>query len=147
MSEIVDQLFEYGLHDTKIENIEVKENQLVLTFPNGVYALNAFGKETVLTGQCHLTITVDQAFCANIYDLIDIAFAAKSRRVLLDAEEIASLAGKEKLSVHNVWYSRFNSAVLFDCGNSKGNYYITIEQCAKIAYVFADRSMSALKDE
>lgn len=69
----------------------------------------------------------------------DILFAAKRGRAFLDSEEITSLAWKEKLSVHNVWYSRFNSAVLFECGNSIGNYYITVEQCGDIAYVFADR--------
>lgn len=136
MTELINKLFVYGLHDTYITKIETNEKQIILTFSDGVYVLDAFGTEKVLTKQNRLIITVKHNFNMNIYDLIDIIFVTKNGRVFLDSEEITSIADKDKLSIHNVYYSRFNSTILFDCGNLNGNYYITMEQCADVEYVF-----------
>lgn len=138
MTKIINKLFKYGLHDTCITKIETNEKQIILTFLDGVYILDDLGTEKALTKQSRLAITVNDNFYWNIYDLIDIVFVSNKGRTFLDAEEITSIVDKDKLSIHNVYYSCFNNTILFDCGNSCGNYYITIEQCVDIDYIFTN---------
>ena len=49
MNQIMNKLYEYGLHDTAITRIKTETNKIVFFFANGIYKLNNLGKELFLT--------------------------------------------------------------------------------------------------
>ena len=137
MNQIMNKLYEYGLHDTAITRIKTETNKIVFFFANGIYKLNNLGKELFLTEKCSLIITVDSNISLNVFNMIDVqSFSCKGRK-FVDSENIETLVQNEKLEVHNVYYSCFNNTVLLDVYDSKESYLIRIENCKNIEYKFA----------
>lgn len=139
MDEIIKKLYKFGLHDTCITGIEVKQNEIRFSFSNGVYKLDASGKEISLTGKSTLVITVNNSWTSNPFDVLNIDFFSKNGSLYIDSEDIESIVKKEKLEIQNIYYSRFNNTILFDSGNSKGNYLIRVEYCVDVEYMFEDK--------
>lgn len=136
---MLDDIFKFGLHDTRLHDICVdkNDNALLLYFNDGVYSLNELGKESKLTNKCVLKIFIDTFYDHKVANHVSINEYSKKNR-FLELYDFTILLQKEKVNVGNVFISFFNHAILFTSGNSTGTYYIEICDCVKIEYMIKD---------
>lgn len=134
MNNISSELFKYGFHDTFISSIEIRDGEVLIQFPSGLYYLDESGRETELTGKCTMIIkTTDDA---DIYNQIEILCLLRRKKYKeIDSKNIESIIAKTGVWIINLYYSSFTNSIMFICGNSH-IYFIDIGACTEVKFLF-----------
>ena len=128
------KIFSYGLHDTYINKINLKNDKLEMEFYNGVYNLDINGTETTLTKSAKLIVTIDKRN-KNIKNLIEIIQTVPTHKHL-SIDRLIKMIEINTLDVNKVYYSSFNNTILLDCGIKDKVFYFFIEDCIDVDYLF-----------
>ena len=135
MAKLIDTLFSYGFHDTTLSSVKVSEHQVKLYFDKGLYSLDRKGREKELTKSIVLVIDIDDSFTASesveIQRYCHKTFRKGMKRLFIDEIEETELMN---LGVNDVYYSRFNNAILIEAGRDYYQHYITISNCSKLKF-------------
>lgn len=130
MDNIFGELFKYGFHDTEISSIEGEGLEIKLKFYKGIYLLDENGKETTLSKPAQVTLYINTYF-----DSFEESFEIKEygkKIKYLDYAMLKKYLEKEVFKIWMVYYSKFDSCILFDGGILKKNIMLSIEGVNKI---------------
>lgn len=112
MDGIFNKLNQYGLHDTRINNIMVEGENIILVFNEGVYRLSDSGRETDLTGARKLIITVAVTKNADIEDYLTVNKLFRKKREELSLKQLLKLVDEYSFDVFSMYFSAFNNEML-----------------------------------
>ena len=125
MYNIFEQLFQYGFHDTEISSIEGEGLEIKLNFIKGIYLLDNNGTETILTKPMQIVLKLDSYF-NSFEESLEIREYGKKVKYL-DYAVFKRHFKKETFKIWMVYYSKFNSCILFDGGFLKKHIPFSIE--------------------
>ena len=136
MKNFYDYVLKYGIHDCKVDEISVSNQQIEFKFGSGVYKLNEIGKEVELTNES--TMIVEIANLSNLNDRIQINKIRKNSIKSIDFEKFIYLVKKSKLDIYMNFYSFFCNTILIQGYIEKNRYEITISEVKQIFFKFGD---------
>ena len=134
---IYDKIMKFGYHDTDVTGISYDESRIILDFEKGIYDIDALGREKCLTSFTKIIITVDTRY-AKITNCVEI-FEIGRKFKTISLETFCNLVKKSTLGIDNVYYSRLNSIILFECGIKDKIYMFHIDGCTKFDVLFPDK--------
>jgi len=134
---IYDKIMKFGYHDTDATVISYDESRIILDFEKGIYNLDESGREKDLTSCAKIIITVDTRYdkITNCVEFFEIGSKFKT----ISLEIFCNLVKKSTLGINNVYYSRFNSTILFECGIKDKIYMFHIDGCTNFEVFFLDK--------
>ncbi len=131
---MIDNLFSYGYHGTNINAIKIDSNILTISFNDGVYELDDQGKETNLTLTVDMLITVDINSLKFGHFPIDILkFHNKCRYI--EVEKIQEKLQKYPFEIFSVYYSKFDSIILFEGSINNETFIMKIFECVEVNFI------------
>ncbi len=133
---IIDKLFKYGFHDTAITSFSFSKNYIDLNFNSGLYELTDNGIEKKLTNSVKVRLYIDDRFF-NVDDIVTIR-NMKPKYKCIDNQMFIKHYSNKDLDVCNVFYSRFNKTILFECGYEEKIFLFSIENVIDIEYFFEE---------
>lgn len=134
---IYDKIMKFGYYDTDATGISYDESRIIMNFEKGIYNLDESGREKDLTSCAKIIITVDTRYVkiTNCVEIFEIARKFKT----ISLETFCNLVKKSTLGIDNVYYTRFNSIILFECGIKDKIYMFHIDGCTKFDVLFLDK--------
>lgn len=136
MKLLYNNIFKYGLHDTKVNIITVKDNTINLFFNNGVYLINDSGKEMSQTSDCTMYIEVTNLDASKMWQHIEILKSRRRRISEIRFEQFVADVQKHGFSVLMGFYSPFCNTLLLKGYTPNGHYDVTISEINSIDYIF-----------
>ena len=130
--------YQYGLHDTSINNIICTDDGIILEFHNGVYLLDSNGKETILSKKCHLDIKINFFDRDKMYEHIEIKLIRKGRVKEIEYNKFEDMMKNNKMSVGLDYYCPFADSLLIKGSINKHEVEFVITEIADLSYVFDD---------
>lgn len=132
---IYDKIMKFGYHDTDATGISYDESRIIMNFEKGIYNLDESGREKDLTSCAKIIITVDTRYVkiTNCVEIFEIGRKFKT----ISLETFCNLVKKSTLGIDNVYYTRFNSIILFECGIKDKIYMFHIDGCTNFEVLFS----------
>lgn len=136
MGNVLEVLCKYGFHDTMIHSIDIKENELVLHFGQGLFFLDENRNETVLSKPISLHLHIDlPPYVNSVEQVIEIQIYGK-RIKSIDYERLKKIVSNMPFSLHMVYFSPFCNTLLFVGGvDRKECCNIIVENVQSISIV------------
>lgn len=106
-----EKYIEYGLHDTSVNGIIIKENGLTFLFQEGVYILNDAGKETSLSKPCKMCINIEYFDKNSLFEHCSFYKCNKKHFSEVEFSDIKNLLSKNRFVVDLDFYSPFARAI------------------------------------
>ena len=130
-------LYKYGLHDCKLNKMEIKNGILCLYFNQGVYELNEDGKETSLTGSCILSMQLAEiSNSLNLSEQIDVVKISKGKKFDVEYETFEKILNKFEFDVAINYYSYFCNTIMLKGYIRSAEYEITIPMVRRVSFEF-----------
>lgn len=136
MEQFYEYLYEYGLHDCRIDDIICANTKIIFNFNSGVYKLNSFGKELQLTNNCSMIIEIDETDSEKICNHIDIIQIFKKKVYEIDCHDFINRVRLFKFCVDMNYYSYFCNTVLLKGYINNEQYEITVSEVKNIYFKF-----------
>lgn len=136
MSNFNEYLYQYNLHDCKIDDVIFDNNKIIFFFGAGVYELSPTGKEIQLTDSCRMTIQLEETNPQKIYDHIEITQIITRKIDEIDCVEFVDIVKKYKLDVDMNYYSRFCNTILLKGYINKARYELLISEVETVKFSF-----------
>ena len=128
--------YKYGLHDSRINKVDFKNDTLTLSFDEGAYNLDSNGRETEKTTSCKLVITLRDKNIEDISQYVTVSKTRKGRVKEISFDDLLSLLKKNYFEIDNDYYSYFNNAILLRGYIAKYSVAIEITDIQKMEFVF-----------
>ena len=136
-------LYKYGLHDCKLNKMEIKNGILHLYFDQGVYELDERGKEISLTGSCTVMIELSERFTElEAKERIEIVKISKRKKFEIDYEVFKKRVDRFGFDIIINYYSYFCNTIMMKGYMKSDEYEITIPMVKKVSFK-EDSSMSS----
>lgn len=126
----------YGLHDSKINKIEFKNDTLTLSFDEGLYNLDSNGKETNLTSSCKCTIVLRDKNIDDISHYVTVSKTRKGKVKDISFGDLLSLLKKNCYNIDCDYYSYFTNAIMLKGYIDKYLVEIVITDIQTMDFVF-----------
>lgn len=134
----INRVFSFGFHDTTITDIQVLQDRVIFTFRDGLYLLDETGREKSLSLPIEMHIYIDTSFASSSLDFIEVRAVGRRETSFPDCERVfdsGTLVGAE---VGNLFYSAFNSTLLFDLTKGRGWFLLEISNCLDVVYKYIE---------
>lgn len=128
--------YQYGLHDTEINNVIRTDDGIILEFNEGVYLLDETGKETVLSKKCHLEIKINYFDKEKVYEHIEIILLRKKKIKEIEFNKFEDLIKTSNLSIYKDYYSPFADSFLIKGFIDKYGIEFVVTEIAELSFVF-----------
>lgn len=129
------KVLDYGLHDTKLNNLETKELGVVLYFDNGIYSLDN-GKETNLTESCKIEIEIECFSKFKTFEHIEIFAIHKNKIKEISIDEFSKMLQKAAFDIVMDYISTFSNALLLKGFIGKYKIELKISDIKNIKFLF-----------
>ena len=141
MTDILKSIFCYGFHDTDINSITIKDDEIIIYFSDGLYTLDSEKNENKLLH--NLRMIVKTKIFHKGTDATDNINVWDSRYGDVDTIDFLNKLLTSQFGIDNLYYSPFNSTILIDgFYNNESNFekgisqkiIILIENCLSVQY-------------
>ena len=127
---------QYGLHDTTINKVELKNNSIVFDFHNGVYLYDFNRKLTEKTDPCSMKIFIIDFNIDKAYEHIEIKHIYKSKIKEMKFQDFLKLFKKNYFQVYLDYYSFFANSILLIGTIQKHEIQMKITEVDRITFDF-----------
>lgn len=110
--ELFKDILKYGLHDSEINKFVIAEEKIEIHFDNGIYKLDSFGKETLKTGKCVITLFLNNFNANRLYEHIEIYKIRKNKITEIELHKLNKLIKDYSFEIILDYYSMFERAIL-----------------------------------
>lgn len=125
MNNVFEEISQYGFHDTEMFSIDGEGLEIKLNFDKGIYLLDTNEKEIILSKPMQVVLRIDSCF-DSFEEAIEIKEYGKKVKYL-DYSKLKKYLQKEAFGITMLYYSNFNSCMLFDGGIAKKSIMLSIE--------------------
>lgn len=125
--------FTYGLHDTKLTKIELKDSCIHLIFDGGVYNLDNDGKETSLTSKCVLILKLRES-C--LWDNLKFTKCRKNRIKEISFDDFSKMLNDSAFDIECDYHSTFDNEILLKGYINKFKIEVVISNIIQHEFLF-----------
>ena len=127
---------QFGLHDTTINKVELKNNSIVFDFHNGVYLYDFNRKLTKKTEPCSMNVFINDFNIEKAYEHVEIKQIYKSKIKEIIFQDFLKLLNKNYFQVYLDYYSFFANSILLIGTIQKHEIQIKITEVDRITFDF-----------
>ncbi len=129
-------LYKYGLHDSMLYGINIKNNTLIFQFDTGIYLLDE-GKEMKNTTTCLMCIELPDLNIDKMDEHIEITKFVK-KKIIYDFayNDFVKEVKKNGFEIFRNYYSSFMQGILIEGFIMEEKYQILVSDIKNIKYIF-----------
>lgn len=128
----------YGLHDALVTKISFLHNEVVFEFKNGVYFLDANGKELKLTPFCQMLVRLVDG---QLWQHIVIERRYKKKLCVLNFFEFEQLLKTDDFDIEDDYYSSFSKSMMLTGFVGKYQVNFIISEIKDVEFTFLDEQI------
>ena len=131
-----DFLYKYGLHDCRVDNVFVKENNICFFFESGIYKLDSNVKETQKTNSCKMIVRFEHLCSNRVWEHVQVYKERKKKVKEISFEQFIKYVIKENFDITINYYSYFCNTILLKGYTKNFKCNVVISEITDIEFMF-----------